>query len=251
MSAFIGVVTTIATGNPVLGGMAAGAVSGAFTGNITKVLQGAGKGGLYGVIGPAGMAIAFQDPRYLIGLDPTGMASLGYAAATGNFAGAAGGFVGSWMGRDLAAKVQDSSRTRSSSGQARRDSQPSETDGSDRRFPNDVQFVDFISGTDAIYYPYTAESTTENKYLQVDLGQGVRVWVQNVDVWPTTVIVHTNFGQDSAVLPWGASQYFHFTSPFREEPIPWRIHIFSDAESFSVRYTIESTWVPWRQKSYL
>ncbi len=97
-------------GGPILAGMAAGAVSGAFSGDITKVLQGAGMGALGALIGPAGMAIAFQDPTYLVGLDPTGMAGLGYSAANGDFGRAAGGILGgmagTWTAQNLPSIVQ-------------------------------------------------------------------------------------------------------------------------------------------------
>ena len=93
------------------------------------------------------------------------------------------------------------------------------------------------------YYTYDIGNTTEPLYIQAQLA-GVKVWVQNLDVWPTQVVVNTNYGYDSQVLPWGQEYTFQFYGPLATEPITWRINIYPVSESFSVMYRIDSTWVP-------
>ena len=76
-AAFVGAVVTVFTGNPVLGGMAAGAIMGAYSGNLTNVVMGAITGGILGALpspfnvfaqaGLFGYAVARNGPNALLG----------------------------------------------------------------------------------------------------------------------------------------------------------------------------------------
>ncbi len=94
------------------------------------------------------------------------------------------------------------------------------------------------------YYFYAGGVWTEDTCFDAFLGQGVKIYIKNINVLGTTINIESNIGkiQQTILLP--QQQYTFRFYYFGAEPIPWRFCVSTYSDAFTVLYEIRSTWVP-------
>ena len=95
------------------------------------------------------------------------------------------------------------------------------------------------------YFHYESGIWTANTGFSPQLGQAIKIKVTNINVLGTTISVesvNTQETQQSILIPYKETE-FKFTQ-FGAEPMNWEFKIRTESDVFSVKYKIDSSWVP-------
>ena len=99
-------------------------------------------------------------------------------------------------------------------------------------------------GASEPYHFYAAGVWTENTCFDASLGQGVKIYVKNVNVLGTTISIKPNIGQTQEQILLPQKQYTFRFYKFGAVPIHWKFCVSTYSDAFTVLYEIRSTWVP-------
>ena len=226
-----------------VGGAAAGATSSALSGG--NVLQGMAIGAIGGAVG-GGIA-------GLKGVDPFGKLVLGVAAG-GVVSGIASELSGGTFSQGVMLTAMNAV-TIFAIEQSNTDSNGVKT-GEESVKKANFDLIDdeslFVGpGATEPYYLYSRGVWTEDTCFDANLGQGVKIYVKNVNILGTTITIEEQSKgqvQQQILLP-HKKHVFKFTY-LGYEPIPWRFCISTYSDAFTVLYEIKSTWVPGMPKEH-